>query len=158
METTLLLAQLEQDLITAGDPCSTGLQSSVRLVEVMVFRMTCTKPWHIVCSVFTLMLVAEGASLNRSSTRAVMSGLIRCSTSCAWQLVKALIPAGADTRLNLWQLGQIGEENIHIKLLVPEPSGHSLPHHVSVELLQLLPYQLTPPPAAAPWRSCPAGT
>ena len=31
----------------------------------------------------------------------------------------------------------MGEENLHINLLVPEPSVHSLPHHVSAELLQL---------------------
>jgi hypothetical protein len=78
-----------------------ALASSVRLVEVMVLKTACTKPWHIVCSVFTLMLVAEGKSLNRSSTRAVMSGLIRCSTSCAWQLVMALIPNMASARLKL---------------------------------------------------------
>ena len=29
LETTMLLAQLEQDLLTAGDPCSTGLQCEV---------------------------------------------------------------------------------------------------------------------------------
>ena len=45
----MLLAQLEQDLLTAGDPCSTGLQCEVGeadrveddLHEAMAYRVQC---------------------------------------------------------------------------------------------------------------------
>ena len=54
----MLLAQLEQDLLTAGDPCSTGLQCEVGggdgieddLHEVMVYLVQFAEAFSIQCT------------------------------------------------------------------------------------------------------------